>query len=754
MQAVYRDLMGRRVPHFVGSYIAGSWMTLELLSWLVDRYVLSEHLIDFALLLLILFAPAALIVAYFHGAPGRNQSPRFERAALGANLAVAVVVLLVVFSGTDLGAATTKVTVTNESGQSEAVRIPKSEFVRRVALFPFADHLEDPDLYWLPLGLEQALLMDLSQDPFLSVSRPGPYTGEDTPFAQKLDQATGRGLQFLVSGALSRVDGGLAATVSLHDVQSGRLLRERHHVAPDLFALTDSISIRLKSDIGIPAGHLRTVRDLPSSELLTSSEDAFRLYIEGMGTGSFPERAEKLRAATAEDPTFALAHFNLYGTLRGMGRRSEAAEALESAMEHSYRMAEDDRNLLRIQYFWVVERDAPKALRVAERWAVLSPEYVSAHRWVAEMREVLGDLEGAIAAHRRILEVDSLATGSLSAIATLEESRGRFQEALEALEAYGRLAPENGAYYLSAARLQRLLGRHEAAAESCEEARLLEPGSVPALRCLGAIEVDLGHLQEARSWYDRAMELSRSPADRGTVHLSLAALYQRLGQPSRALEEQALYGAGMEGAGTLPTAETSRRTALLPLLVEAGRTEEAFDTLEVIRTRVEPGWSFLRWQAEIVLSGLLADPDRLAPAVDSMATYESFAPLVIAPDLAWGRARLQELKGNLAEAATLYREALDLSPRDTGTLRDLARVDLALGDPSQARETLASYLVMYPYEPKGRVALAKVMLALGERQEALEHLDAALSVWADAESGFQPAQEARTLRAQVAESIG
>ena len=60
MVAVLRDLMVRRVPHYFGTYIAGAWVTIELISWVVDRYILSDHIIDFTVLLLLLLAPAVL----------------------------------------------------------------------------------------------------------------------------------------------------------------------------------------------------------------------------------------------------------------------------------------------------------------------------------------------------------------------------------------------------------------------------------------------------------------------------------------------------------------------------------------------------------------------------------------------------------------------------------------------------------------------------------------------------------------------
>ena len=88
-------------------------------------------------------------------------------------------------------------------------------------------------------------------------------------------------------------------------------------------------------------------------------------------------------------------------------------------------------------------------------------------------------------------------------------------------------------------------------------------------------------------------------------------------------------------------------------------------------------------------------------------------------------------------------------PVDTEGMLDLGRSYLALGDVQRAQDQYDAYLRMYPQEPRARVGLAKVMINLGEMEEAVGHLDDALAVWAEAEPGFQPAIEARRLRAEL-----
>jgi hypothetical protein len=67
------ELFRRRIPQILGAYLIASWAVLEFADWAVNRYLLSPYLVDFAFALLALMAPSVLLLAWFHGAPGRDS---------------------------------------------------------------------------------------------------------------------------------------------------------------------------------------------------------------------------------------------------------------------------------------------------------------------------------------------------------------------------------------------------------------------------------------------------------------------------------------------------------------------------------------------------------------------------------------------------------------------------------------------------------------------------------------------------------
>ena len=48
-RSFYKNLLARRVPQILGSYLIGGWAIVQFVDWNVKRYVLSPYLTDLAL---------------------------------------------------------------------------------------------------------------------------------------------------------------------------------------------------------------------------------------------------------------------------------------------------------------------------------------------------------------------------------------------------------------------------------------------------------------------------------------------------------------------------------------------------------------------------------------------------------------------------------------------------------------------------------------------------------------------------------
>ena len=90
-----KNLLDRRFPQIVGSYFVGATSLLLFLDWLVVKYHLSDFVTSLALFGVISIVPTVVILAYFHGAPGKDEWTRVERYGIPANIIFIAIALFV-----------------------------------------------------------------------------------------------------------------------------------------------------------------------------------------------------------------------------------------------------------------------------------------------------------------------------------------------------------------------------------------------------------------------------------------------------------------------------------------------------------------------------------------------------------------------------------------------------------------------------------------------------------------------------------
>ena len=74
-----KELIHRRIPHIIGSYIIAGTSFILFVDWLVNRYLLPEHYATIVLFSIIVILPSVIIISYFHGAPGKDEQNKIEK---------------------------------------------------------------------------------------------------------------------------------------------------------------------------------------------------------------------------------------------------------------------------------------------------------------------------------------------------------------------------------------------------------------------------------------------------------------------------------------------------------------------------------------------------------------------------------------------------------------------------------------------------------------------------------------------------
>lgn len=752
-----RTLLHRRVPQILGIYLAAGWGVLEFVDWLAGRYSLSPHLIDFSLATWALMIPTVLMLAYYHGAPGRDEWTRVEKIGVPVNFLAAGALLFVLFSGKELGAITRSVTLQTEAGEQVEREVPKQAFVESLAIFHFANRTGDPQLDWLQFALPYALQFDLSQDYFIDyrfgfdfnerLKEKGYPEGTDLPLTLQREIADELHMEHFVTGAVIAVEGEPGVEIALYDTRRAKRLSQHRFVGSNPLELADRISLQIKQDLDVPEGHLEQAQDLPAAEMLTDSEDAFRAFIAGYRAAAveadWQAAVREWQSAAELDPEFAMAywHLALGYTLTNDARRGR--EATEKVMSRLYRLPERMQFAVKTQYYWLVKQDVQRARATAAMYTELFPQDPEAHKQLGNIYEGSDEPERAIAAYRRALRVDPRQFDLLLSIGNLYRARGAVDSALAYYDRYSEEAPADPRGQFLAAGLHHLRGDHAEARRRYERALVLEPAHIPSLIGLAQLEADLGNFSSAEDLYEEASRAARTGSQRAEVFNALSTYYARRGQTGRAVDYMHQRWAEIEESDA-PFNALQLKIQDLDIYVLAGRESTALDSLEAITGRLSPPFDILRAFGAASIYLALEEPDSLEAAlagVDSL--IQLFGLGALRPYVLMAEGRVFEWRDACDQAIVTFERAQEMQPESIGFEYDLGRCYRKLGQLERARDHLTRFLEARPYHGEANYELALVYEQLGRRDDALGQIQIALDVWSDATPVFEPAREAR-----------
>ena len=93
MNKIFKKIIDRRVPQILGSYFIGATTLLFFIDWLVAKYDFSDYYTSLCLFGLICIVPSVIILAYFHGAPGKDEWTKVEKFGIPINILFIAIVL-------------------------------------------------------------------------------------------------------------------------------------------------------------------------------------------------------------------------------------------------------------------------------------------------------------------------------------------------------------------------------------------------------------------------------------------------------------------------------------------------------------------------------------------------------------------------------------------------------------------------------------------------------------------------------------
>jgi TolB-like protein/tetratricopeptide (TPR) repeat protein len=468
------ELVHRRMPQFVGIYLAAGWGLLEFSDWAVSNFELSFRLTDVVVTAWLVCLPLIILVAWKYGAPGVLTREPKRRSIAGKSIAV----------------------------------------------LPFLNLSDSPDTEYLSDGITEEIINVLAKiDGLHVVSRTSVFalkgkSDDVRTIGRQLNVAT------VLEGSIQKSGDRLRITTQLVDVAGGfHLWSERFdRQMEDVFAIEDEIAENVMRALKLMMrdGGQRAFAKLP-----TSNVKAYEFYLRGRqffhdSRRKSLEFARELFARAIEiDPDYSLAHagvanasalIHMYyptseadlleadkASMRALELDPDLAEAhaargfalflmkrLEEA-EHEFRAATRlDPKLFEARYFYAracfQQGRLEDAARLFEEAHQLRDDYEAAF-FAAQSHEALGHSDEAGAGYRRALDVaakhmelnpDDARAATMRAVSLFR--LGDKEEGMRWAEKATAIDPSDGGVRYNVACLYALEGETERAISCLEDA--------------------------------------------------------------------------------------------------------------------------------------------------------------------------------------------------------------------------------------------------------------------------------------------
>ena len=775
------ELRDRRILPTVGVYVASTWVLIEILDRLEQRYLLTPYLTDIVFWGLYSLIPAVMLVAWTHGKPGKDKATRFEKVGVPINVIATLGLLITVFGGKDLNLTATQITVNNELGQQETHYIPSETYRRRMAVFFWKNESGNPELDWLQYGITELLVQDLQQDPFVLANSPwnnfgdGFYSrirqagfkdGLDVPRSLMRKIARRANRQYFVEGSLNQVAGEFEVKARVWDTQSLDLVAELRESGWDVYATIDRLSREIRDVLDVPESSSRIAEDLPLVETYGESDEALKAYIQGLNARLFDNDVASSNAyfdqAISIDPNFVLAWFSKAVNLVDSGDLPGAQEAFSKAQELDYRLPSHDRVQLKAMLYRL-GGEHEKLMAFLHMQAKIRDDATS-HDRLASMYMATGDLEIAKKESLLALERDALNVGIYLRMSALERATGNMEAAIDYARRYEEEKPENIEAHIQLGDLLRDSGDIDAAEDHYKQAQILQNSPVwPTLK-LSLIAARKGDINAARKYLSEAEGFAQRPADKARVRHAVAQLELRLGKVNEAIRQILAQEEFMRQSSGLLELTFDVYTPLIDLYVALNDIDAAWEAFAVAKGMLSPPVDkFLAFSAANIQAAENDIDAAYASLREARGVMDQFQLKYLEIPAQVVEALINEAKGDFAAMAKHYLKAIERinhSVVDAAAhievprlYAEAARAQIEIGSLADAERSIEAGFRLDPSEPILWVARAHLQRARNMPQMALASVNYALAIWKDADETYINAKRARDLAAELKSKI-
>lgn len=332
----------RRLLQIALFYVGAAWIGVEITDFIVGTYGFSRKILDTMVFLAILGFPAFLVIGWYHGARGRQRIRRAEAWLLLTLASLGGIGTYRIATAEPPPAGGAEVAVpavdATEVGDARTVAAPDLG-QRSLAVLPFRNNIQDPELQWLGAGLADLLTTNLAQLPgVLVVGRQSLYDllteegrseEEEIPEGLAMTVARGAGARMLLWGSVTGTAADMRIDAQLIELENGTVASAHFARGADVFELVDTLTARLSDRLTgtVPAPAAEAVR---ISHLGTNDLAALGAFHRGNAlarAGRMEEAEAHFQRAITLDSAFALPLLASRGAIGGQTGAVSEGEA-------------------------------------------------------------------------------------------------------------------------------------------------------------------------------------------------------------------------------------------------------------------------------------------------------------------------------------------------------------------------------------------------------------------------------------------
>jgi len=711
---------------------------------------------------LLSFIPTTILLAYFHGKPGKDEWTKVEKIGIPFNVLFSIFLLVFLFNGKELGSITQTVTAENEEGQTIERVIPKSEFRKNIGVFFFENATQDSTLDWMQYALSYMIDYDLSQDMFLNVKNgyelysyfkysnvPG---NTKLPLAQNIKITKKNYCNYFLKGIFSFESDSYFVKTTLYQISNGKLLEERKYYSSDIFSIVDEISNDIKQDLNIYLQSNLDNSDLPISDTFTNSIDALESYFNSFEFniwGSVSTDNKLLDLAIKKDSTFVEAYLTYIDKMLPTINSFEVSminntpflkiiynkvnNYFSELLEHINKLPDSQQFYIKT-IFYDYKREDDNTEFILSLWSNLYPDDVRYYQFLADRHLRRGEIVQSIEVFKDILELDPSRYNILLKIGDIYKEQNDLTNSQKYYELYLTEFPTDFESYIKLADIYSTNGNYKSAKELLSNAIAMKHDNYRVLLELGYIEAKMGNFVDALGYY---IEYSKHPSNMSSYYGALADLYLQQGQYENYLNYLIKEWKSLNFSDSIKTMLPRYSFDPYGYLIRLNKynpdtlfTQNLYNDCFIIDElfRIDRVSDDQVYRVEAVINSY----DKLTRSID---TYNG----IVLPT----KGLLLEINKNYLEAIKIYLEVIEYLPRSNSILRRISSSYRKLGKYAKAEEYIKQSLRYLPASGFSHYEYALLFHDMGKKKKAIEELNKALEIWKDADPEFIPAQMAR-----------